>query len=159
MTVWYHLSSNPDLSPAINELRQPVIAHDESELPRLCVAPTVCQCLLALSNEGAFNIYQMELDGLETPDNSVWDAEQTGEKWITQVVLDKHSGSIPLRRVAEIAISKEHLLFLKCAMRSNPKIDWSVVEDRLWNKSEEKWTPTFGTMDDVRRIVGDSRVE
>lgn len=139
----YHLSRNPDLS-TIRDVRGPGMAHGESQTPRLSVAPTVAQCILALSQEGNWFIYKVHVKNPVRADRSVLDRELTDEHWITQEVLDQEGGSIEVSKLGHVNLEREMLTDLKIAfhhyrLRCTPQEE----QQAIWEVQGELWKPRF----------------
>lgn len=152
--MWYFLSKG-EFGETLTEVRSPQMAYQESEIPRLCIAPTVSQCILALSAlVGRFNIYTIEVDAPEPANESVCDRHSTGEHWVTQEVLDRHRGSIPIRKRGEVEIDLEVRTNLKIPIlqRMLPE-GWENREPTLWDVQEGLWLPKFGSMGEVRDML------
>lgn len=108
------------------------MAYGESDTPRFCVSPSISQCVLALSKSTQLYLYEVDVSDPEEPDGTVLDATQTGERWITQAVVDRHGGEIRLRNRGPIMITRDDLTNLKVALHETRYRDGIPHEDKLW---------------------------
>jgi hypothetical protein len=76
---------------------------------RLCVAPSVWQCLVSMTDSKTLYIYSLACVGAFPPaaEDKVLDAGITGEHWITDTVIEQNGGLIPVRQIG--LISSEQL--------------------------------------------------
>ena len=88
--MWYFLSQG-EFSETLTDVRSPEMAYQESPTKRLCVAPTVTQCILALAAlDGDFFIYTVDVPDPIPADETVLDRDTTSEHWITEEILKDH---------------------------------------------------------------------
>lgn len=101
----YHISQDylgrkPVFRPRVPINRAPA----ESETPRICVAPSVSQCYLAIGMEklsdfilfrSTFHVYCVETDTHVKADKTVADREQTGERWLLEPHQFEHLVKMP----------------------------------------------------------------
>ncbi len=71
---------------------------------RICVAPTVWQCLISMTDTALLYIYSLECVDASRPlpAHNVSDATVTDEHWITDAVIEKNEGLIRLKKVGSL---------------------------------------------------------
>lgn len=103
--IYYHLSKNGYLVELTPKIPNDVIMDYEDEVtPRVSVAPTIEQCLMALpyARYRSFFVYEINIDGLnvEQPTkHQVPDVVYTEELWILEKVYPKLIGEVVVRDV------------------------------------------------------------
>ena len=101
--IYYHLSKNGYLAELTPKIPNDVIADYEDDItPRVSVAPTIEQCIMALPypRYRSFFVYEINIDGLdiERPDkHQVPDVTYTEELWILEKVYPKLIGEVVVR--------------------------------------------------------------
>jgi len=66
----------------------------ESSMPRICAAPSIEQCLMAIgTNTHTFHVYQLDEDPDVIEPECVWDAHWTGEVWYFRPVVPIYLGT------------------------------------------------------------------
>ena len=105
---WYHLTTrnfgtHVTLIPRAKGLFRP---DNEPEIPRICVAPTMHQCLLALGTclDNDINVYAA--GGDPTPCWGVKDSEVTDEHWFLEPTTFTYSGTIELTGELDFYLSQ-----------------------------------------------------
>jgi hypothetical protein len=108
MMAYYHLSTEDGLKVIVPsfDIRapgtcQPRIpedcANENRTIKRVCVGPSVWQCLLSIPRKGKLFIYLVETAFITDPvviPGKVHDFDQTGERWITDRDIRMCGGSI-----------------------------------------------------------------
>lgn len=98
--LWYFLSRTR--LNEINRLQVPENDAGEEAVPRLCLAPTVWQSLLAIGGLGVeYFIHVVEVSN-PLPSHFAVDAAVTGEYVVTQDILDAAGGSLPARCIGRV---------------------------------------------------------
>ena len=142
--MWYYLTQNESFPDVLTEVRSPEMAFQESSEPRLCIAPTVSQCILATASlEGMFEVLVLKVNDPEPADDSVTDRLTTNEHWITQRVLDRNGGSIAVHRHGRITIEPDMRTSLKVALLRMVPAGWEHNESRLYRLVSGVWIPQF----------------
>jgi hypothetical protein len=101
---WFHLSGTPIEQAAITDVLMPDFDFLDVDEPCFSVAPTVWQCVLAISKVGRWYIH--EVDVISPAEATTGDGAFTHEHRITQRVLESQDGSIPIRCIGEVEIGK-----------------------------------------------------
>lgn len=101
----FHISDSWDFSEGVISPRICQRVPDEPEMARICVAPTVEQCILAIghwedyfSSGKEFRIYKTEEETTTAID--IIDSHLTGERWLTKPSLFKY-----VRTIKELEIN------------------------------------------------------
>jgi len=107
---------------------------------RVCVAPTVWQCLLSIPRCGILYIYRVETENITKPLGKVGDIDHTHEKWVTDKGIIRSNGRIELINIG--FIDKTIFLYgglLNCKDQNKlplpPKDEsciWDVSDDGVW---------------------------
>lgn len=157
--TWYHLSvcaahtrvasakGAAEVDAAVLSPRPPVHSYGESQTPRICVAPTVWQCVLGVpaENSPTMTIYELRPRlHLPAADATVGDAGDTHEAWITDAFIAAHRTPIPLAAIGRVRITPQTQLALKIAhkrklttaSRDECDVLWSVL-DAVWELRPE----------------------
>ena len=73
----------------------------EASDARICVAPTVWQCLISMTDTHTLYIYSLACIGAFPPSakHKVLDAAITDEHWINDVVIGQNQGFIPVKLI------------------------------------------------------------
>lgn len=158
--MWFHLSaSEVDLSQPITELRPPNRPYTDVAKgePVLCIAPTVWQCLVSLcierfreaeSDDHCLFIFSIGVDAPEEVGCRVTDKIWTGERRITQAVLDSAGGTIPTEKIGQLAITTDEAYSMIYAATSlfGLSKDYAVIPDAtaekqlFWAIHDGVWT-------------------
>lgn len=108
---------------------------------RICVAPTVHQCLgatpIRIGFDGTLTIYRLQCEGaIAVGTDVVEDASHSEEHWITDEVITANGGEILLSRVGVILEPKvmQHRLY---AWVSGKEISVSDDQFEAWEIAEE----------------------
>lgn len=119
-------------------------ADKEPPTPRLCVAPTVAQALVAVWHEGPVSVYVTEARRT-VPPSGVFDQCLTGERWIIPPVQLSRIGIIPADAVAEAQRG--------LAPTSNGYLNWARIGQRFVRmaglvrehlpEARERWVEQF----------------
>lgn len=126
--TWYHLTQNDGLQSIIRTFhgyvtdtitpRIPTQSHGEDQTTeRVCVAPTIWQCVLSIPVSGRLTIYQLVATTVTPPIGFVADIHLTDEKWITEQDLVNAGGQIQLSRIGHVDKTSKLDLSLKCHQR------------------------------------------
>jgi len=114
---------------------------------RICVAPTVHQCLgatpISSNFEGSLSIYKLQCAGAIAAGTSVVeDALHSAEHWITDEIIAANGGKIPLSRVGVIPEPNvmQHLLY---AWVSGEVIRVSDDDFEAWDIKTEDNVPQW----------------
>lgn len=114
---------------------------------RICVAPTVHQCLgatpISSNFEGALAIYKLQcVRAIAAGTSVVEDASHSDEHWITDEVIAANGGEIPLSRVGVIPEPDvmQHLLY---AWVSGKVVRVSDHEFEAWDIESEAAIPKW----------------
>ena len=139
---WYFLSRTR--LEEIDRLQVPENDVGEEPIPRLCLAPTVWQSLLAIGGFGVeFFIHVVEVSN-PVPSRFAVDAAVTGEHVVTQDVLDAAGGSLSVRCIGRVPCNGElmHLLDVhrKAGLLPNNSADEVA---RVWDIEGELWIYRF----------------
>lgn len=97
MPRWYHLTRHWKDKRLVVSPRTPTRVPSEPQTPRICVCPTVAQCIVALGayyDCGKVRVYTCEADAV--PAHGVFDADITGEHWILAPVEFTYAGKLNL---------------------------------------------------------------
>jgi hypothetical protein len=141
--MWYYLGKEK-LPERLTSVLQPKMAFQESTTPRLCIAPSVAECIIALSLEERFYVHSIDVKVPSRADGSVGDRDGTREHWITQEVLDRHGGSISVKHLGQILVTRNMYTHAKLAIVNSKLPDgWEEKEFVLWKIEHEFWKPNF----------------
>ena len=178
---WYHLSFRSNLTmvvktdrptdsaflhpsvPAwIKELKPEDIHREPDEPPRVCVAPSVWQCVAGFGRSegnptGNVYIYEVKTEEVEPRSFNNVETAITDEQWVTDNILDKYDGSIELRQIGFMEID-EIFIELKKNYRPDNVLEkmknineveqiWSINGDKI---SERQWTLNNVRLADIR---------
>ena len=130
-------------------------AHDgESPDARICVAPTVWQCLISMTDTQTLHIYSLACVGAfpPAPEHGVLDAAITDEHWITDAVLEQNEGFIRVKKVG--LLDSEELWATRdriCRWRDELLIDPNSVNESevLWIIDQSKVPREWRLRDDI----------
>ncbi|WP_339683794.1 hypothetical protein [Gimesia maris] len=143
--IWYHLSSAPNLKTVAHSSidrdgtinpRKPDKSHDEPNIPRVCLASKVWQCLAGIPKNGKLHIYELETDLPIKAHGTAGDAN-VDEYWLTD---DQLKSEIPLLYRGFINLNNELYLAITCLSNvENPKYGilnnpdcWNITDDGEW---------------------------
>jgi len=136
---WYFLSRT-----RLNEISRLQIPDNdvgEEAVPRLCLAPTVWQSLLAA---GGFGVeYFIHVVDVANPVSSRFakDAVVTGEHVVTQDILDAAGGSLPARCIGRVHCNGQLMHFLDVHRRAGRlPVDPVVEMATVWHIEGDLWT-------------------
>lgn len=146
--MWFHVSQNDnDLEEPITELRVPEREYYDvpPDEPILCVAPTVWQCVVAVSARKPTTLYIYRIDVADPipaaeHDSRIKDSEQTGEHRITEGILADNDGTISTKFLGRLKITHNEIVCLKgataqCGVTPNHAQEMRVV----WEKDGDDW--------------------
>ena len=141
---WYFLSRTK--LEEITRLQVPNNDVGEEELPRLCLAPTVWQSILAT---GGFGVdYLIHVVEVANPVSSRFavDAAVTGEHVVTQDILDAAGGSLPARCIGRVHCSGE-LMDVLDVHRKAGRLPTDPANElaTVWDIEGDLWTYRFAT--------------
>jgi len=158
--MWYHISRAKWDKDFIDDLRAPAEDRSlgESRDPRLSVAPTVCQALLGVPEYHGelpvLHIYAVAVDAPEAA--TVGDTSITGEHCITQQVMDRHNGKIPVTYEGYTIWSPEMRVCINHAIHTSVMTDDATLEKaKLWDVVEENWIPKFKEPGDIQEKLAE----
>jgi hypothetical protein len=141
---WYFLSRT-----RLNEitwLQVPENDAGEEEVPRLCLAPTVWQSLLAIGGFGVeYFIHVVDVTN-PLPSRFAVDAVVTGEHVVTQEILDAAGGSLPARCIGRVCCDGVLMNLLDVHRKAgllpaDPADELATV----WDIEGDLWTYRFAT--------------
>lgn len=179
---WYHLNQSPnlsrivlqgqscgkgDLEPAtpywLNRLPEDAV-YQEPRDPRVCVAPSVWQCLSALGRDdgpprGRFYIYCFKTSSTTEPTQPPAEAHISEEKWITDQDINACGGVILLQAIGWIDVDQP---FQQIKMNTLPP---EVLErmkaekderERIWTVCDHngQWTLNKNGLAAIRKEAG-----
>ena len=139
---WYYLGKTP--LNEINRLQVPENDAGEEPVPRLCLAPTVWQSLLAIGGVGVeYFIHFVEVAN-PVPSRFAVDAAVTGEHVVTQDILDAAGGSLPARCIGRVHCNGALMHLLDVHRRAgrlpaNPSDEVATV----WDIEGDRWKYRF----------------
>jgi hypothetical protein len=157
--MFYHVSKDPtgqyitcqDHPYAGNEgvwyPEVPKRSHNEITIPRVCIAPTVGQCLISRPGTKArekYHIYQVQVINPDTespqhPESGVVDAWMTLEAWITESVIRENGGVIELTRIGSLSLCPGEIITLKRYAVGGDFEMYQGQEDVFWRIDGEDW--------------------
>ena len=137
--VWYYLSKTK--LKEITRLQVPDNDVGEEEVPRLCLAPTVWQALLAIGGFGVqYFIHVVEVAS-PVPSHFAFDAAVTGEHVVTQDILDAAGGSLPARCIGRVYCDVDLMHKLDVHRRAGVHPSDSADETKtVWDIDGDRWT-------------------
>jgi hypothetical protein len=136
---WYFLSRTK--LKEINRLQVPENDAGEEAVPRLCVAPTVWQSLLAIGGiEVEYFIHVVEVS-YPVPSQFAVDAAVTGEHVVTQDTLEAAGESLPARCIGRVRCNGE-VMHLLDVYRKTGRLPTDPVDEivTLWHIEGDLWT-------------------
>jgi hypothetical protein len=139
---WYFLSRRR--LKEITRLQVPENDAGEEPVPRLCLAPTVWQSLLAIGGLGVeYFIHVVEVSN-PIPSRFAADAAVTGEYVVTQEILDAAGGSLPARCIGRVHRNGD-LMHLLDIHRKEGRLPANPAEEiaRIWDIAGDLWTYRF----------------
>ena len=136
---WYFLSRTR--LKEIDRLRVPDNDAGEQAVPRLCLAPTVWQSLLAIGGFGIeYFIHEVEVSS-PVPSCFADDAAVTGEHVITQDMLDAAGGSLPTRCIGRVHCNAALMNLLHVHRKAGRFPDNPADEKTtVWDIEGDLWT-------------------
>ena len=151
--TWFHLSPDKSLDsivPSTNaptpigaiSPRVPESSHGEDPIVRVCVAPTVWQCVLSIPRYGTLYIYSIDTDAVTDPTGTIADNKTTHEKWITDKDVQQSNGKVALTYRGYVNIDRQLMTSLKVHSHKNNLPLAPKDESSVWNIREEQWSLT-----------------
>lgn len=124
MKTCYHLSTESDLDAIVGSNadrasceispRIPDDCHGENQnIDRVCVAPTIWQCLVSIPKSGILFVYEIQTASTSEPIDGVADSDTTNEMWITNDDLERAGGRLLMRNVGMVDRTDQLVLSLK----------------------------------------------
>jgi hypothetical protein len=149
--MWFHLSTNASLkaivpSDATGETnvispRIPDDSYGESQgVNRVCVAPTIWQCILPIPRSGRLFIYEIDTSFVSKPVGGIADSHITDEMWITDDDLEKAGGRIEISRIGFVDKTEQLALSLKIQSRKKKLPVEHAEKRRIWIVDSEQFT-------------------
>lgn len=143
-TSWYHLSKDDSLTRILPSSfknaefvitpRIPEACHGEHQtIPRVCVAPTIWQCVLPVPRSGKLFIYRLSARSVTPPKGGIADLETSDERWITDDNIMEEGGEIPLALLGFINKTEELAVRLKILNKRNALPRDPVKAQSIWN--------------------------
>jgi len=152
---WYHISPEPNLRPTISELRQPENAHGEIRQRCFCLAPTVWQCIVSVSQDHYRYIYEVHVHDPEPAHHSINDSSITCEHRITERVLAANSGSFAVSYSGEFVLDPQLIAYLKSAfIHTGLTCDADQERDHLWRVHDGRWSLRHASLEDLAVALG-----
>jgi hypothetical protein len=117
-------------------------ATEDRQTKRVCVAPSIWQCVLSILRKCLLHIYVLDApsvtDPLPNPDGSIDDFEKTGEKWITDKDIEIAGGEIVMKCLGFVNHSNE----VEWGLRR--KVGMPIVVERgsdnaIWQVHNGEW--------------------
>lgn len=150
--TWYHLSPEDGLNcivpstststrtPSSITPRKPDQSFGEDqETNRVCVAPTVWQCVLATPRRGLLHIYEIDVEFVTEPSGNICDIAWSHEKWITDDDLSRADNSVNMCRVGAIQITRDLQTSLQVARHSNDLPLAGDDQSSVWDTRNDLW--------------------
>lgn len=142
--MWFHVSQDnginaiirSDATRELNEIspRIPLDCYGENqEIKRVCIAPTIWQCLVSIPKHGTLYIYRVDTPLVSVPIDGTADDRMTSEKWITDHEVNAAGGRILMSRLGFIVCTKEVITSLKVQYRRGKLPMAHSEENQLWD--------------------------
>lgn len=124
--TWYHVSTeNLGKSVTMHPRTPLTISDGESKTPRICVCPSVAQCLIAMPGTGD-RVYIYAAKGTPRPaPRSVWDRATTEEHWFLDPVEFTRVG------IKRVSPSAEWLMLVAKNRKLKAHERWRLTR-KLW---------------------------
>jgi hypothetical protein len=137
---------------------------------RICIAPTVWQCLISMTDTHTLYIYQLACEGAirPSPEHRVLDAAIADEHWITDEVIGHNQGLIPVTRVGffkseSLESTRQRIRCWKGKHPDDPRslneLDCLWMVDRSVAPSEWRLRDDVGTGDETEDFGDESPLE
>jgi hypothetical protein len=137
---------------------------------RICIAPTVWQCLISTTDTHTRYIYQLACEGVirPSPENGVLDSAITDEHWITDDVIGHNQGLIPVKRVGflkneSLQSAREMVRRWKDDQPDDPRslneLDHLWIVDRSVDPSEWRLRVGVGAVDGTEEFCDEFPLE
>jgi len=153
MAIYYHLSNQDNLNEIVQNSedseegqifpRIPDQCHGEDQTPRVCISPTVWQCILSkpLKNDSddLLYIYELDVEKSTDPKGTIADIKSTDEKWITNEDLIRIGNSIKLNIKGKVISNKEVKLILNRLNRQGRLPKDKSEQEIVWGTESEVW--------------------
>ncbi len=120
--------------------RIPIESYGEEKTLRVCVAPTVWQCVYSIPRFGTLHIYGVDADLPTEPIGGISDIETTHEKWITDDNVQLCRGQIAMRRKGVIEITRDLKTCLKVHCKTGKIQPNRSKDDLVWDIEGEVWS-------------------
>ncbi len=143
--LWYFLSRTR--LKEISWLQVPENDAGEEAVPRLCLAPTVWQSLLAIGGFGVeYFIHLVEVSN-PVPSRFAVDAAVTGEYVVTQDILEGAGGSLPAKCIGRVYCDGV-LMHLLDDHRRAGRLPPSPADEvaAVWKIEGDVWTYRFAAI-------------
>jgi hypothetical protein len=132
----------------------------ESPHARLCVAPTVWQCVVSTTDSDALYIYQLECIEAypPAPDHKVGDAYLTDEHWIDDEVISQNGGIIVTKVVGVIPKVEVFLIRFRLGNWLSERGHQPIVVDEsqhVWVVDSSHSPPAWHLRDDIAPLPDD----
>jgi hypothetical protein len=143
MKTCYHLSTESDLEAIVcsnvvrssNEIspRIPDDCYGESqEVERVCVAPTIWQCLVSIPKSGILFVYEIQTASTSEPIDGLADSHITNEMWITNDDLERAGGRLVMTNIGMVDRTDQLALSLKIQNRMGKLPRDRTEELQIW---------------------------
>lgn len=152
MAIYYHLSNQDNLIEVVRETedlkegqiipRIPDQYHGEDQTPRVCLSPTVWQCILSKPLKGDSDVlYIYEIDVKKPTEHKgiIADIEVTDEKWITNEDLIRIGNPVKLNIIGKLVSNKEVKLRLNRLNKQGKLPKDRSEQEMVWRTENEKW--------------------
>ena len=152
MAIYYHLSNQNNLIEVIRETedlkegqiipRIPDQCYGEDQTPRVCLSPTVWQCILSKPLKGdsdVLYIYEIVIERPTEPKGIIADIKITDEKWITNEDLRKIGNPVKLKNIGNLVSNKEVKLRLNRLNEQGKLPKDRSEQEMVWKTEKEKW--------------------
>jgi len=139
---WYFLSRT-----RLNEIKRLQVPENdagEKAVPRLCLAPTVWQSLLAIGGFGVeYFIHVVDVSN-PVPSRFAVDAAVTGEHVVTQDIINAAGGSLPARCIGRVQCNGG-LMDLLDFHRKAGRLCGNAADEvaTVWDIEGDLWTYRF----------------
>lgn len=158
--MFYHVSRDPSGQYVMSQndscvgkqgVWHPVVPKQspgELMIPRLCIAPTVGQCLVSrpgTKGRDRYHIYQVhvanpDIETPQQPETGVVDAWMTLEAWITESVIRENGGVIKIARIGSLALRPGEIITLKSYAVGGDFEIYYGQESVFWRVEGDNWT-------------------
>ncbi len=147
LKTWYHLSTESDLDAIVRSNadrstceispRIPDDCYGENQnIARVCVAPTIWQCLVSIPKSGILFVYEIQTASTSDPIDGVADSDTTNEMWITNDDLERAGGRLSMKNVGMVDRTDQLVTSLKIQNRRGTLPRDPTEELHIWRIDE-----------------------